>query len=139
MMKPDARGRDPVSERQLRHVVAAPLWEEQRRRWASILRGEARRAERAKAQRVRILFSAGAADLAGERAWDPSQRIKPVKYGVVFTMDAPWTPAFARWILGFGDRAEVLAPPSLRNAIAADLARAAARYAPSPGTADSVG
>lgn len=136
VMKPDARGRDPVSERQLRHVVAASVWEEQRRRWAAILRGETRRAEPEKAQRVRILFSGEAAGLAGERAWDPSQRIKPVKRGAMFTMDAPWTPAFVRWVLGFGDRAEVLAPAALRSAIAVELARAGARYARRPGRAD---
>jgi hypothetical protein len=132
MMKPDARGRDPVSERQLRHVVAAPLWEEQRRRWASILRGETRRAEPAKAPRVRILFSGDAAVFAGERAWDPSQRIKPVKRGAMFTMDASWTPAFVRWVVGFGAGAEVLSPTGLRECVAGELQRAAAVYAGRP-------
>jgi hypothetical protein len=129
MMKPDARGRDPVSERQLRHVVAAPLWEEQRRRWAAIRRGETRRAEPAKAPRVRVLFSGDAADLARERTWDPSQHIKPVKRGAMFTMDAPWTPALVRWVLGFGADAEVVAPARLRAEIADHLTRAATRYA----------
>lgn len=127
MMKPGPRGRDPISERQLRHVAAAPEWDAQRRRWAAILRGEARRADPSKAPRVRILFSKEA-ELAGERTWDASQRVKPVARGVIFTMDALWTPAFVRWVLGFGDRAEVLAPASLRTTIAAELSCAAARY-----------
>jgi predicted DNA-binding transcriptional regulator YafY len=33
-----------------------------------------------------------------------------------------------RWVLSFGSRAEVLSPPSLREEVAAELARAAGRY-----------
>jgi predicted DNA-binding transcriptional regulator YafY len=33
------------------------------------------------------------------------------------------------WVLGFGDQTEVLEPDSLREQVAAELARASARYA----------
>jgi predicted DNA-binding transcriptional regulator YafY len=43
-------------------------------------------------------------------------------------MDVRGTTELTSWVLGFGDQAEVLEPESLREAVAAELSRAAARY-----------
>ncbi len=50
--------------------------------------------------------------------------------GVELTMEVSGTVELASWVLGFGDQAEVLEPDSLRDQVAAELARASARYAP---------
>ena len=49
--------------------------------------------------------------------------------GVELTMDVSGTVEIVSWVLGFGNQAEVLEPQALRDPVAAELGRAAARYA----------
>lgn len=44
-------------------------------------------------------------------------------------MDVLGTVEIRSWVLSFGDKAEVLAPAALREAVATELRRAALRYA----------
>jgi predicted DNA-binding transcriptional regulator YafY len=45
------------------------------------------------------------------------------------TLDVHGTVELTNWILGFGDKAEVLEPLVLRAAVSEELRRASARYA----------
>ncbi len=78
--------------------------------------------------RVRIFFDDKVARFVRRRRWHPTQVVKRVPGGVEFTMDVSGTVEVVSWVLGFGDQAEVLEPGSLRDQVAAELARAAARY-----------
>jgi predicted DNA-binding transcriptional regulator YafY len=65
-----------------------------------------------------------------ERTWHPSQRLDPQPDGscvVTFRVSAP--DEMYRWILQWGADVEVLAPPGLRAAVAAEAARMGRRYA----------
>jgi hypothetical protein len=62
------------------------------------------------------------------RLWHPTQQIRRVGGGIELTMDVAGTTELVSWVLGFGDKAEVLEPESLREEVGAELARAAARY-----------
>jgi predicted DNA-binding transcriptional regulator YafY len=83
--------------------------------------------------RVRIHFDEKVARFVRRRQWHPTQEIKRVPTGIELTMEVSGTVELASWVLGFGDQAEVLEPESLREQIAAELARATARYAPRAG------
>jgi len=68
-------------------------------------------------QKVRIRFAAKVAPEIRERVWAPGQRIDE------------------RWVLGYGGAAEVLGPPALRQAVAANSRAAAVRYGHLPSSA----
>ncbi len=79
---------------------------------------------------VRIRFDKRWADYVAERTWHPSQEIAKRPGGrIELTMEVGGTADLRTWILSFGDGAEVLEPASLRREVAAELAKAAARYA----------
>ncbi len=80
--------------------------------------------------RVRIRFDDKVARFVRRRQWHPTQEIKRVDGGVELTMEVAGTVELLSWVLGFGDKAEVLEPESLRDEIAGELKRASARYAP---------
>ncbi len=80
--------------------------------------------------RVRIFFDEKVARFVRRRRWHPTQVVKRVPAGIELTMEVSGTVELASWVLGFGDQAEVVEPESLRDQVAAELARAAARYAP---------
>ncbi len=64
-----------------------------------------------------------------EHDWHPSQRIaKAESGGVELTMDVGVGEELRGWVLSFGAGAEVIAPESLRADVAAELARAGAKY-----------
>jgi predicted DNA-binding transcriptional regulator YafY len=64
-----------------------------------------------------------------ERSWHPSQIIEPqTDGGLIVRFRAGGRFEIVRWILGWGDAAEVLAPTDLRNHVASVLASAAAKY-----------
>ena len=64
-----------------------------------------------------------------EHEWHPSQRIeKSEDGGAVLHMEVGIGEELRGWVLSFGAGAEVLAPPSLRAEVAAELARAQAKY-----------
>jgi len=83
--------------------------------------------------RVRIRFDEKVARFVRRRQWHPTQEIKKVEGGAVeLKMEVAGTVELLSWVLGFGDKAEVLEPESLREEIAAELGRTAARYQACP-------
>jgi proteasome accessory factor B len=82
-----------------------------------------------KQRTVRVRFDSFAARLVGERTWHPSQQLKWLKNGgLVLALTLSSLPEVERWILSWGDHAEVLAPAELRRQVAAVGGRLAARY-----------
>ena len=78
---------------------------------------------------VRVRFDAFAARLVRERAWHPSQRITDRPGGAVdVTLELGSLFEVERWILGWGEHAEVLAPAELRRRVAHAARALAARY-----------
>jgi predicted DNA-binding transcriptional regulator YafY len=68
--------------------------------------------------RVQILFSANQARWVGERIWHPSQKMQYQLDGsLLMSLEVADTLELKRWILGFGQEAEVLEPKELRQAI----------------------
>ena len=78
--------------------------------------------------RVRIFFDEKVARYVRRRQWHPTQQVKKVAGGIELSMEVAGTVELLSWVLGWGDKAEVLEPESLREEISAELARAAARY-----------
>jgi predicted DNA-binding transcriptional regulator YafY len=78
---------------------------------------------------VRVRFSRGAAQEIRERKWRPEQRIEEEPGGtIVLSLEVSGTAEVARWVMGFGGEAEVLAPAELRREVEARLRAGAARY-----------
>jgi predicted DNA-binding transcriptional regulator YafY len=85
---------------------------------------------------VRVRFVAEVAEEIRERTWGTGQRIE--RYGdgddsagdrgIVLTLEVAGLAEIERWILGYGEAAEVLEPPGLRRRVAERLAAAAAKY-----------
>ncbi len=87
--------------------------------------------QRAARHSVRIRFRGFAARIVAERRWHPSQEITPVEPDgsvIELSMQLSALEDIARWILGFGAQAEALAPPELRERVAAELRLAASLY-----------
>lgn len=80
-------------------------------------------------ERIRIFFDSSVERFVRRRQWHPSQRIAKVAGGIELTMNVAPTVDVASWVLGFGDKAVLLEPTSLRQAIVAQLQRSAKRYA----------
>jgi len=78
--------------------------------------------------RVRILFDAKVARYVERVMWHPTQRFKRTTAGLEMTMEVRGTTEVAGWVLGFGGDARVIEPATLREAIAAELVRAASQY-----------
>ena len=76
---------------------------------------------------VRLRFDPFAARLVQERTWHASQRFVPrADGGVDLTLQVGLSPEVERWVLGWGEHVEVVAPAPLRTRVAA-VARAVAR------------
>ena len=76
---------------------------------------------------VRLRFDPFAARLVQERTWHASQRFAPrADGGVDLTLQVGLSPEVERWVLGWGEHVEVVAPASLRTRVA-DVARAVVR------------
>jgi predicted DNA-binding transcriptional regulator YafY len=91
--------------------------------------------------RVRILFDAKVARYVQRRQWHPTQSFKraspssspsAASGAVELTMDVHGTVEVVSWVLGFGDKATVLEPASLRAEVAAEVERATRNYAGRP-------
>jgi len=81
------------------------------------------------AEPVRIRFAQRWALYVQEHEWHPSQRFEPAgDGGVELAMEVGIGDELRGWVLSFGAGAEVLAPASLRDDVAAELARAGERY-----------
>lgn len=78
---------------------------------------------------VVVRFRADQAPYVREREWHPTQRLKDLSDGrLELTFQAGGTFEITRWILGWGDAAEVVRPARLRRQIAAILGSAAGQY-----------
>jgi predicted DNA-binding transcriptional regulator YafY len=78
---------------------------------------------------VVVRFEAAIAGLVTETTWHPTEKVERQEDGsVVWRARVPGTIEIRRWILGWGAQAEVLAPPELRDEVAAVHRAAAARY-----------
>jgi predicted DNA-binding transcriptional regulator YafY len=81
------------------------------------------------AARVRIRFDEKVARYVQRRMWHPTQRFRRLAGGgVEMTMEVRGTVEVVSWVLGFGDKARVLEPGGLRDAVAAEVRRAADSY-----------
>jgi predicted DNA-binding transcriptional regulator YafY len=78
--------------------------------------------------RVRILFDAKVARYLERVMWHPTQRFRRTAAGLEMTMEVRGTTEVVGWVLGFGDKARVVEPASLREAVAGELVRAAEQY-----------
>lgn len=85
--------------------------------------------EAGRTERVRVRFDAFAARLVAERQWHKSQKVRPLPGGgAELSMRVGVAPDLEAWILGWGEHAEVLEPPGLRQRIAAAAAAMVRRY-----------
>jgi predicted DNA-binding transcriptional regulator YafY len=78
---------------------------------------------------VRVRFSPEVAEEIRERTWAPGQKIEEEPGGgLVLTLEVAGLAEVERWVLGFGEGAEVVAPGGLRRNVENVLKRAAAIY-----------
>lgn len=69
-------------------------------------------------QTIKLKFSPAIARLMEETIWHPSQTVKKLKNGsVVITLKVSNTYELVNWILGWGEKVEVLEPAELREEI----------------------
>jgi predicted DNA-binding transcriptional regulator YafY len=81
--------------------------------------------------RVQILFSPNQARWVGERIWHPSQKMQYQLDGsLLMSLEVGDTLELKRWILGFGQEAEVLEPKELRQAIRKEAEALLDKYLP---------
>lgn len=67
---------------------------------------------------VRLRFAPTVAALVRERAWHPSQEVvERTGGGIELRLDIGVSPEVVRWVLGWGDDVEVLAPAGLRQGV----------------------
>jgi proteasome accessory factor B len=79
---------------------------------------------------VVLRFVPAVAARVGEATWHPTQRIETADDGsLLWRATVAGTIEIRLWILSWGDAVEVLAPPGLRDDVAATHRRAAERYA----------
>jgi predicted DNA-binding transcriptional regulator YafY len=84
-------------------------------------------------EQVRLRFDASVAHRVRESVWHRSQRLEELPDGrVELTVTVAGIVEIRPWILTWGDAVEVLAPPALREAVAAAVRGAAARYEKRP-------
>ena len=82
---------------------------------------------------VVVRFGARQAPWIRERKWHRSARIQEeIGGGLVLRLRVAETSELRRWVLQFGSEAEVLAPATLRRAVADELRAAAAAYRLAP-------
>jgi predicted DNA-binding transcriptional regulator YafY len=78
---------------------------------------------------VKLIFDKELSDYIQKRAWHPSQKIKELKDGrLLLSMTASGKEEIKGWIFGFGPKAEVLSPKSLREEIKEDISKTSAFY-----------
>ncbi len=62
------------------------------------------------------------------RLWHPTQEIRRTERGVEMVMEVAGTTELKTWVLGWGDKVEVLEPAGLREEVAAEVERVIAKY-----------
>ena len=82
------------------------------------------------AEEVRLRFAPFGARLIRERDWHPSQKLETLPDGSLeLSMHVGVSPEVQKWVLGWGEHVEVLAPASLRGYVARTAAQMAVRNA----------
>jgi proteasome accessory factor B len=79
-------------------------------------------------ERVVVRFDASVAEFVTRRTWHPSQRFHDVDGGIEMTLEPSGTKEMVSWVLGFGGKAEVIAPKGLREEVAREAKGTAGRY-----------
>ncbi len=80
---------------------------------------------------VVVRFRADQAPYIREPEWHPTQQLKDLSDGrLQLTFKAGGTFEITRWILGWGDPAEVVRPARLRREVSSILRSAATQYPP---------
>ena len=80
---------------------------------------------------ITIRFSASQAPYVRDRIWHPTQNVRELSDGRLdLSFRAGGTFEIVRWVLGWGEAAEVIGPKTLRRTVADALSRAAAVYSP---------
>lgn len=77
---------------------------------------------------VRVFFDDKVAKYVKRREWHPSQKIEKVNGGIILALEVHGTLELMSWVLGFGEKAEILEPESLRAEAARVVEAAAKRY-----------
>jgi predicted DNA-binding transcriptional regulator YafY len=79
---------------------------------------------------VKVIFSHSVARFIRDRLWHPSQKFRESPDGLEMNLRVADTLEVRRWILGYGNEAEVLEPAALREALRRDAEVRAAKLAP---------
>ncbi len=80
---------------------------------------------------VSVRFAPRQARWIRERRWHKTARVQEqLDGGLVLHLKVAETSEIRRWVLQFGSEAEVLAPQSLRDVVAKELAAALGAYGP---------
>lgn len=80
-------------------------------------------------QAITIRFEPDVAYLLKERKWHPTQKVTRLRHGAVLaTFEAGGLEELTSWVLSWGAQARVIAPSTLRKAVAAELTAAARQY-----------
>jgi predicted DNA-binding transcriptional regulator YafY len=80
---------------------------------------------------VKVVFSRSVSRYIRERMWHPSQKLRQLPDGrLELTLRVADTLEVRRWILGYGVQAELIEPPSLREALRGEAESLAAHLAP---------
>lgn len=78
---------------------------------------------------VRIRFVSLVAHTVTERRWHPSQEVRVLKNGsAILTLKVPINYEIIAWILGYGSKATVLEPLSLRRRIKSEIRQTLKKY-----------
>lgn len=81
---------------------------------------------------VKVIFSRSVARYIRDRLWHPTQKIRALSDGrLEMSLRVADTLEVRRFILGYGAQAEVVEPPSLREALWREIAAAASMLTPS--------
>jgi proteasome accessory factor B len=82
-----------------------------------------------KPQEIRIRFDSFAARLVRERKWHSSQKIKDLDNGdIELTLKLGNLPEIQRWVLSWGEHAQVIAPPNLQKRVRDTALKMARQY-----------
>ncbi len=77
---------------------------------------------------VRVFFDDKVAKYVKRREWHPSQKIEKVNGGIILSLEVSGTLELMSWVLGFGEKAEILEPQALREEVSRVVEAAAKRY-----------
>jgi len=78
---------------------------------------------------VKILFDKELVDYIRGRTWHPTQKVEAAEHGkILFSMSASGKEEIKAWVLGFGPKAKVISPKTLRNQVKEELSKAWLQY-----------